>query len=194
MTSPAKIVVVYHSVAGHTEAIAHSVALGAGGVDGVVVDVLCATDVPAFDPKDIHPSWVLFDQADAIIFGSPTYMGSVSAPFKAFMDATGALWYGRRWMDKLAAGFTVGGGLSGDKQGTLQAMHTFACQHGMVWVSLGIGVGQEGVDRLSSSIGMMAQADNGPVDETPPREDHHTAELFGERVAMAAKRWGKAGS
>jgi len=194
MTSLAKIVVVYHSAAGHTEAIARSVALGAGGVEGVVVDVLCVADIPVFDPKDIHPSWALLDEADAMVFGSPTFMGTVSAPFKAFMDATGALWYGRRWMDKLAAGFTVGGGLSGDKQGTLQAMHTFACQHGMVWVSMGIGVGQAGVDRLSSSIGMMAQADNGPADETPPREDHHTAELFGQRVALAAKRWGKAGS
>jgi NAD(P)H dehydrogenase (quinone) len=34
------------------------------------------------------PGWAALDAADAIIFGAPTYMGSASAPFKAFMDAT----------------------------------------------------------------------------------------------------------
>ena len=34
--------------------------------------------------------WGTLDGADAIIMGAPTYMGSLSAPFKAFMDATGS--------------------------------------------------------------------------------------------------------
>jgi NAD(P)H dehydrogenase (quinone) len=185
-----QIVVVYHSGAGHTEAIARSVARGVEEVETMTVEVLSVHDVGPFE-KDAPPesAWSKLNNADAIIFGSPTYMGSVSGPFKSFMDATGALWYERKWMDKFAAGFTVGGGLSGDKQGTLQAMHTFSCQHGMIWVSMGIGVGEEGIDRLSSSIGMMAQADNGPPDQTPPAEDHLTAERFGHRVALATKRW-----
>ena len=185
-----RVVVVYHSGAGHTKVIAQSVAKGALAVNGVVVDVLCVDDVPAFDSKVEQPAWEMLSNADAIVFGSPTYMGSVSAAFKAFMDATGSLWYVRKWMDKLAAGFTVGGGLAGDKQGTLQAMQVFASQHGMVWVSMGVGVGEKGIDRLSSSIGLMAQAGDGPAEETPPREDHVTAERFGERIAKLAVRWG----
>ncbi len=186
------VVVVYHSVAGHTKSIALSVAKGVSLVDGVGVEVLCVDDVPAFDAKVHQPAWEMLNNADAIVFGSPTYMGSVSAAFKAFMDTTGSLWYVRRWMDKLAAGFTVGGGLAGDKQSTLQAMQVFASQHGMVWVSMGVGVGEKGIDRLSSSIGMMAQADDGPTEETPPKEDHTTAEHFGKRIANATVRWGTA--
>ncbi|MBL4698416.1 MAG: flavodoxin family protein [Phycisphaerales bacterium] len=186
-----RVVVVYHSGAGHTKAIAQSVSKGASMVEGVAVDVLCVDDLPKLEGDGAgQPAWETLNSADAIVFGSPTYMGNVSAAFKGFMDTTGALWYGRKWMDKLAAGFTVGGGLAGDKQSTLQAMQVFASQHGMVWVSMGVGVGEKGIDRLSSSIGMMAQADDGAVGETPPREDHATAERFGERVGKAALRWG----
>jgi len=183
-----KIAIVYHSGSGHTEAIARSVAIGAGSVSGVEVGVY---DVDGLgDPQSTSPAgWSVFESVDAIVFGSPTYMGTVSASFKSFMDRSGAVWFTRGWMDKLAAGFTVGGGLSGDKQGTLQAMCTFACQHGMIWVSMGVGVGEADVDRLGSSLGMMAQADNAPADQTPPPEDHATAEAFGHRVATAARRW-----
>jgi len=185
------VVVIYHSGTGHTKAIAQSVAKGAGAASGVTVDLLSVDEFPAIEGDGSGQSaWVMLNGADAIVFGSPTYMGTVSAAFKGFMDATGALWFTRSWMDKLAAGFTVGGGLAGDKQSTLQAMQVFASQHGMVWVSMGIGVGEPGIDRLGSSIGLMAQADDGPVDQTPPAEDHATAERFGERVAHAAVRWG----
>ncbi|MDF1809466.1 MAG: flavodoxin family protein [Phycisphaerales bacterium] len=185
-----RVVVVYHSGFGHTKAIAESVVQGVGAVDGVDVEILNVDDIPKLeDDGNNQAEWQSLNNANAIVFGSPTYMGSVSAAFKGFMDQTGGLWFKRRWIDKVAAGFTVGGGLSGDKQSTLQAMHTMACQHGMIWVSMGIGVGEEGVDRLSSSIGMMAQSENAPADQTPPREDHLTAERFGERVAIATKRW-----
>lgn len=179
------IAIVYHSGMGHTKAIAESIARGAQVDDSVRVELM---SVEAFEEPHSE-SWAALDRADAMVFGSPTYMGTVSAPFKVFMDATGSRWYSRRWMDKLAAGFTVGGGLSGDKQSTLQAMSIFACQHGMVWVSMGVGVGEDGIDRLSSSIGMMAQADDGPIEVTPPIEDHTTAERFGARVARLAMGW-----
>ncbi len=183
-----RVVVVHHSVMGHTEAIARSLARGAASVEGVEVVVMPVEALGAPDAEH-EAQWGLLADADAIVFGSPTYMGTVSAPFKAFMDATGAIWFRRGWMDKLAAGFTVGGGLAGDKQSTLAALHIFASQHGMLWVSMGVGVNEEGIDRLSSSIGMMAQAGNAPVAVTPPPEDHATAEAFGARLARAAARW-----
>ncbi len=183
-----QIEIVYHSGAGHTRAIARSVMRGAERVEDVSVGLLPVDELG--EPLDADDAcWARLDRADAIVLGSPTYMGSVSADFKSFMDQTGSRWYERAWLDKLSAGFTVGGGLSGDKQGALQAMQVFASQHGMIWVSLGVGVRESGLDRLSSSIGMMAQADNAPVEQTPPPEDHATAEAFGERVALAARRW-----
>jgi NAD(P)H dehydrogenase (quinone) len=191
MTDLKRVVIVYHSGTGHTKAIAESVVKGSAMVDGVDAQLLCVDDVPAIEGDGAgQVAWEMLNGADAIVFGSPTYMGTVSAAFKGFMDATGALWFTRAWMDKLAGGFTVGGGLAGDKQSTLAAMQVFASQHGMVWVSMGIGVGEAGIDRLGSSIGMMAQADDGPAEVTPPAEDHATAQRFGERVGKAAVRWG----
>lgn len=178
----ARVVVVYFSSMGHTEAIAESVLRGLRRVDGVEAEAIRVQDID-------EAAWSRLDDADAIVFGSPTYMGSVAAEFKAFMDKSGTRWYERAWMDKLAAGFTVGGGLSGDKQSTLIVMQTYASQHGMIWVSMGIGVREPELDRLSSSIGLMCQAGNAPADETPPREDHATAEAFGGRVGAAAVRW-----
>lgn len=177
--------IVYFSAMGHTEAIARSVRDGLGSVDGVECGLM------RVDELVDDEAWARLDRADALVLGSPTYMGGVAADFKRFMDQSGSRWYERTWMDKLAAGFTVGGGLSGDKQGALQSMHVFACQHGMIWVSMGVGVREAGLDRLSSSLGLMCQAENGPADETPPPEDHATAVAFGARVGRVMVRWGR---
>ena len=185
----ASVVVLYHSGYGHTEAIAKTVAKGAESVDGVSVTQIKADDE--------NLNWETLAAADAIIFGSPTYMGSVSAQFKTFMDASSKVWAAMGWKDKLAAGFTVSASQSGDKLNTLIQLSVFAAQHGMQWVSTGTLPGNnnsqgsiEDINRLGSTLGLMAQAnaDQG-ADVTPPASDHRTAELFGARVAEAAKRW-----
>ena len=68
----AKVVVVYHSGYGHTQRMAQSVAQGADAE-------LLAIDADGNLPEG---GWETLDAADAIIFGSPTYMGSVSWQFK----------------------------------------------------------------------------------------------------------------
>jgi len=79
MSAPIKVVVVYHSGYGHTVKIAEAVAKGAATVEGAVVSLIETEEAPT--------RWDILDEADAIIMGAPTYMGSLSAPFKAFMDA-----------------------------------------------------------------------------------------------------------
>lgn len=185
----ASVVVVYHSGFGHTATIAESVAKGIDASGVARARAVSVEELHADAPAQAD-AWAALHAADALVLGSPTYMGTVSAPFKAFMDASGQAWLTQRWRDKLCAGFTVGGGLSGDKLGTLQAMMLFAGQHGMLWVSAGFdSTTQDGINRLSSWSGLMAQAGNGPPSETPPPEDHASARLFGERIAIAAKRW-----
>ena len=88
--------------------------------------------------EEIDRHWADLEKADAIIFGSPTYMGSASAPFKAFMDASSKVWAAQGWKDKIAAGFTNSASQSGDKLATLQQLAIFAAQHGMMWVGLGL--------------------------------------------------------
>lgn len=81
--------------------------------------------------------WAALDDADAILFGSPTYMGGPAWQFKRFADATGERWYRRDWQDKLAGGFTTSISTNGDKGDCLSYFITLANQHGMLWISLG---------------------------------------------------------
>jgi NAD(P)H dehydrogenase (quinone) len=183
------VAIVYHSGFGHTRVQAEAVRNGAASVDGTAA-VLVAVE-------DIETSWDVVDRADAIIFGTPTYMAGPSAAFKGFMDATSERWYQQAWKDKFAAGFTNSGGINGDKLNTLESLALFAMQHGMVWIGLGLLPGNitadgspEDLNRLAAFLGAMAQsnADAGP-DVAPGASDQRTAAHLGARVAQAAARW-----
>lgn len=189
MTDKTKVIAVFHSGYGHTRVQAEAVLAGAQSVEGIDAELMEATE--AADNLD------RLDEAAAIIFGSPTYMGTVSAPFKAFMDASSAKWMTQHWKDKIAGGFTNSASQVGDKTGTLQALSVFAAQHGMVWVGLDLPPGNNStagsdnnLNRMGASLGAMAQslADHGP-DVSPPSADQETARYYGARIARAALRW-----
>lgn len=169
------LAIVFHSPFGHTAKVAQFIAQGASNM-GVRVHCMNIENI----------DWDLLDQANGIVFGSPTYMGSVSGPFKMFMDASSKRWKNRIWQGKLAAGFTNSGGLSGDKLSVLQQINLFAMQHGMLWTGLPLmptGHAEHDLNRLSSSLGLMTQSDNAPIEMTPPQGDLDTASWFGEYVA-----------
>jgi len=130
---------------------------------------------------------------DAIIFGAPTYMGSVAGGFKAFMDETGELWLERRWANKIAAGFTCAVSTGGDKLNTLMQISVFAAQHGMIWVGqdeIGAPVKKDnaGINMSGVWLGLGAtdSVDKGALIDAG---DAETARRFGARVADAAMRW-----
>lgn len=181
----AKVAIVYHSGFGHTKVLAEAVAKGAGSVAGTQVDLIPVAEAEA-------KAGVL-DAADAIIFGSPTYMGDVSGPFKTWADSTGKVWYAQGWKDKLAAGFTNSGTPFGDKGHTLQSMWTLAMQHSMIWVSQGVMAGaKQGeltLNRLASWGGTTAQSMNeAPGPDNPSQDDQATGAALGKRVAEFAKK------
>ena len=189
----ARVCVIYHSGFGHTARMAEAVASGVQQV----ADVECL-EIPVENLDDAGAEiWSRIDDADAMIFGCPTYMGSPSAGIKKFMEMTSARWMEQRWADKLAAGFTNSGSHNGDKQNTLVGLATFAAQHGMVWINLNILPGNntsrgtvDDLNRLGSCLGAMAQSniDQGP-EVVPPEADLATARRLGERVAVCTKRW-----
>jgi multimeric flavodoxin WrbA len=181
----AHVVVVYHSGYGHTQRMAQAVADGAGA------------QLLAIDPEGNLPEggWDLLKAADAIIFGSPAYMGSVSWQFKKFADASSKPWYAEEWKDKIAAGFTNSSGMSGDKFNVLTTLFTLAMQHGMIWVSQGLmpsntrGARRDDVNYLVSYSGAMAQSPSDAGADAMSAGDLETARLFGRRVGEAATRW-----
>jgi NAD(P)H dehydrogenase (quinone) len=188
-TPSVRVAVVYHSGAGHTERQAQAVAHGANTVD----DTQCLL----IRVEDIGHYWDELELADAIIFGTPTYMGSASGQFKMFMDATGGrVFNGSKWRDKIAAGFTNAASRSGDKLNTLQQLSIFAAQHGMHWVNLGLHSGhnksntsENTLNRHGFFLGAAAQSDaDASAGEGATAADLKTSEHLGRRVAMVARQ------
>jgi NAD(P)H dehydrogenase (quinone) len=185
-----KVAIVYFSASGHTQQLAHAAAEGARSVPGTQVDILRIEGADIREGRWKNDEVVAsLNSADAIIFGTPTYMGGVAAQFKAFIDACGGIWYVQGWKNKLAAGFTHSLGLSGDKLATLQSLMINAMQHSMIWVGTGMlveGKDPTHVNRLASYMGAMAQSD--PDQAQIHDGDRRTVALLGQRVAEFAHR------
>jgi NAD(P)H dehydrogenase (quinone) len=179
--SAKSIAIVYHSPYGHTAKVASCIAQGAEQA-GIAVHSMNIEQI----------DWEVLDHADAIVFGCPTYMGSITSGLKQFMEQSSKRWLARTWQGKLAAGFTNGGGLSGDKLAVLQQINLFAMQHGMLWSGLPMmptGRSAQDLNRMSSFLGLMTQSDNAPVEVTPPAGDLNTAIWFGEYLALTLNKF-----
>ena len=180
-----KISVVYHSGYGHTKRMAEAVAEGAGAT-------LVAIDA---EGNLTESDWTALNAADAIILGTPTYMGSVSWQFKKFADASSKPWFSQLWKDKVFAGFTNSATMNGDKLSTLHYLFTLAMQHSGIWVGTGMmpsnakSAQRNDINYVGSSSGAMAQSpsDSSPAEMLPG--DLETAKQFGKRVAEVTAKF-----
>lgn len=179
-----KIVVVYHSGYGHTKRVAETVAESAGAK-------LIAIDA---EGNITDADWEALAGADAIVFGSPTYMGAASWQFKKFADASSKVWFTQGWKDKLAAGFTNSASMNGDKLSTLHYFFTLSQQHSMLWVGTGMmpsnkkSSTRDDINYVASFGGLMTTS---PSDASPAEMaagDFATAKVFGERIKTVAAR------
>lgn len=185
------IAIVYYSSQGHTHTLAESIANGIATVSSMKVELHRLLDSEIQNGRWKNDTVVAsLMNADAIVFGTPTYMGGYAAQMKAFIDACGGIWFRQGWKDKVAAGFTHSQGLSGDKLNTLQSLQVNALQHGMIWVGNAVmveGTGLEHQNRLSSYTGLMAQTY--PAEHAVSEGDQKTAQAFGQRIAETTMRW-----
>jgi NAD(P)H dehydrogenase (quinone) len=184
-----KIAIVYFSGYGHTAKQAEAVQKGVAGVSGVEVS-LFRIDQDGNLPDD---AWETLNAQDAIIYGSPTYMGGPAWQFKKFADASSKPWFTSAWKDKIAAGFTNSASVNGDKFSTITYFFTLSQQHGQIWIGTGLlpsnkkENGPTDVNWTAGSAGALAisPSDASP-DEAPRSGDLETARLLGERVAKFA--------
>ncbi|MBI1252241.1 MAG: NAD(P)H:quinone oxidoreductase [Alphaproteobacteria bacterium] len=141
-----KVLVLYYSSYGHVEQMARAVADGAASVSGAQVTV---KRVPELVPDEVAAkAGVKLDQAapladpgelgnyDAIIFGTPTRFGNMSAQMRNFLDQTGGLWYSRALVGKVGSVFTSTASQHGGQESTILSFHTTLLHHGMVVVGL----------------------------------------------------------
>ena len=184
MTTPV-VSIAYHSGFGHTAVIAEAVRTGALEA-GAEVHLIKVDEIT-------EEQWAILDASDAIVFGSPTYMGTASGAFHVFAEATSKRWAERAWTDKLAAGFTNSGSKSGDKLHTLQYFTILAAQHGMHWVNLDLPSGwntststEHENNRLGFYLGAGAATHIDQGIEAVHSADLSTATHLGRRVAEQA--------
>ena len=140
-----KVAIIYYSMYGHIERMAESVAEGARSVPGVEVTL---KRVPETMPEDLaRKAGAKLDQAapvaspqeladyDAILFGTPTRFGNMSAQMRNFLDQTGGLWVKGALIGKIGSVFTSTGTGGGSETTITSFWHTLA-HHGMLLAGL----------------------------------------------------------
>jgi NAD(P)H dehydrogenase (quinone) len=140
-----KVLVLYYSMYGHVERLAMAVADGARSVDGVDVTI---KRVPETIPPDVAKKiGVKLDQTapvadpkelasfDAIVVGTPTRFGNMTAQMRNFWDQTGSLWASGALVGKVAGVFTSTG-TGGGNESTIISVVSTLIHHGMIFVGL----------------------------------------------------------
>jgi multimeric flavodoxin WrbA len=176
-----QIAIVFHSGYGHTTKVAEAVAEASGGA-------LLPIDAQGNLPDS---AWATLAAADLIVFGSPTYMGTVSWQFKKFADASSKPWFTQQWKNKLAAGFTNSASMNGDKLSTLHYFFTLSQQHSMLWVGTGLmpsnskAATRNDINYVGSFSGLMTVSPSDASPDEVPAGDLETARQFGLRLVEA---------
>lgn len=197
-----KVLVLYYSAYGHIEQMAYAVAEGAKST-GAHVDV---KRVPELVPEDVaKKSGFKLDQKapvatvdelpnyDAVIFGSGTRFGNVTAQLRNFMDQTGGLWMKGALVGKVGSVFTSSATQHGGQESTILTFIPTLLHQGMVVVGLPYAFqGQMGVDEIKggSPYGASTITD-GDGSRQPSAVELEGARYQGRHVAQIAAKLAK---
>lgn len=132
-----KVNIIFHSLYGHVYRMAEAVAAGAKEVKGAEVKLLRVKEtlsddiiarMGATEARKVFahiPEATLegLTEADAVIFGTPTRYGNMSAQMKTFIDSTGQLWMKDALVGKVASVFTSTGTQHGGQESTILSFH-----------------------------------------------------------------------
>lgn len=200
----AKILVLFHSISGHIYEMAKSVVEGAKSIKGCevelkrvpetlspeIIEKMGGTDtqkkiekIPIADPKEIG-------KYDAIIFGTATRFGNMTAQMRAFFDATGELWMNGDLIGKVGSVFTSSATQHGGQESTILSTHITLLHHGMVLVGLPYSFKEQMIlDEITGGSPYGASTITGTKGERMPSKNELKAAKFqGEHVAKIAKK------
>ena len=182
------VAIVYFSATGNTKLMAEAIATGANTIPDTTADLFRITGEQITAGRWQDDAMLnQISSAEAIVLGSPTYMGGVAAQLKSFIDAAGAIWMSQGWKNKIAGGFTHSGSPSGDKQGTLLYLATHAAQHGMIWIGNSLlPDADSGLNELGAFLGPMGHGhEEGHISDSEAK----TSQQYGQRIAKATHAW-----
>ncbi|WP_029934889.1 NAD(P)H:quinone oxidoreductase [Thiomicrospira pelophila] len=195
-----KVLVVYYSMYGHVETLAHAIAEGVSTVDGAQASV---KRVPDLMPEEIaRKAGAKLDQSapiatpdelaeyDAIIFGTPTRFGNMCAQMRNFLDQTGGLWAGGKLVGKVGSVFTSTATQHGGQETTITSFHTTLLHHGMIIV--GVPYSCKGLDEMEEISGGTPYGAStlagGDGSRQPSENELSIARFQGAHVAQVAKK------
>jgi len=155
-----KVLVLYYSTYGHTEALANAVAEGARMADAEVtlkrVPELMSPEVAKHAGAKLDQSADIASPAelvnyDAIIIGTPTRFGRLSSQMANFLDQTGGLWAQGKLIGKVGGAFVSTASQHGGMEATLLSLHSSMMHHGMI--SVGLPYSFEGLLKMDEVSG-----------------------------------------
>ena len=199
-----KINIVFHSLYGHVFKMAEAVAEGAREVEGADVNVFqVAETLPddvletmgALETKKMfaHIPIATVDtlsEADAIIFGTPTRFGMMSAQMRTLMDRTGGLWAEGALIEKVGSVFTSSATQHGGQESTILSFHTSLLHQGMIIVGVPYSESRQmTMDEITggSPYGSSTIA-GGDGSRQPSENELAIAHFQGKHVAEITKR------
>ena len=196
----ANILVLYYSMYGHLEKMAHEIASGAGSVPGAAVDLRRVPET--MDPEAFARAGGKTDQAapvanpadlanyDAIVFGTPTRFGNMCSQMRSFLDQTGALWYAGSLVGKVGSVFASSATQHGGQESTLLSFHPTLLHHGMLVVGLPYQEQRQiGLEEIKGGSPYGATTITGMKGERMPSDvELAMARFQGEHVAKIASK------
>lgn len=189
-----KILVLFYSRTGNTAALADAIADGARSIRFAEVDVRRIDDLAPRSVIDAIPDWKSAREKlaakyrtftdvnelanyDAIIFGSPTRYGIMSAELKNILDQTGPLWQAGALVNKVGAAFTSVATAHGGHETTLWSIMTPLANLGFILVPPGYS------DAVMFAGGSPYGATSTTGGGAPTEADLAAARHEGKRVA-----------
>ena len=197
MTDPVKLSVVYYSATGTVAELARTLAAEAekagaevrlrkvpefasdADIDAIPAwraNVDATQDIPTARPEDV--AW-----ADAVLFGTPTRWGNVSAQLKGFMESLSGYWRQGRLQDKIYSGFTASSSPHGGQESTLLALYNTIHHIGGIVVAPGYTDPVKYVDGNPYGTSHVTARGKNPVDDVA----RDAAAVQAKRVVMMAK-------
>ena len=171
-----KIIVVYDSEDGHTEALAKAIADGASDVANAEVFLKHVREADVKELADM----------DAIIWGCPGHFGTISSGLKAWIDKLGYLWAEGKLIDKIGAVFCTTATEHGGIEATMLNLITPMLHQGMIVVGLPANVPENALYGSYYGVGITC-----PIESEEPLSEQGAAlgKALGRRVAETTARW-----
>ncbi|HEY5292385.1 MAG TPA: NAD(P)H:quinone oxidoreductase [Burkholderiales bacterium] len=189
-----RVLIAFYSRGGVTEALAKAIAEGAVA-EGAEVRLRRAREFVGEEVMKQAPGWLegakrmnaLYqapteadaEWADAIVFGTPTRFGSMTAELKAYIDGLGGLWFQGKLIGKAGSAFASTSTVHGGNEMTITSLYAPMAHLGLILVPTGYAdpaLFKAGTPYGASSV----SGSNGAL---PGDDDLAVARFQGKRVA-----------